>query len=409
MRFFSELATPYRIVAFAAPVLLVFQVATLVWALIVPGTPASIADKDFANYWMAGQLIREGSALDLFGPHPVYFAHLTAAFGADFPWHNWSYPPHYLLMVWPLGFLSYESAMLVFLLSTGALFLLALRSFAREAGPIVWVVAGPLVAHNFWAAQNGFLTAALALGALALRDRRPILAGILLGLLTIKPQLGLLFPFLLLAERRWSMIASAAVTTVVLVAASSAIFGVEAWKGYLDEVVPYQAFVMRALEGTFLAMMPSVYGALRNWTMAPDMALTLHLLIAVPVTLVTVVAFFRMADAHNRTALLLLATFIVTPYALSYDMGMLVPALAFLAAGETAAEPGAGLRASLLAVAMLLPVLAIPLGSIGFPLAAPVLAAAYVLTLSDGRMVGRIGRPPRDDDAGMSPSSATAR
>lgn len=383
MRFFSELAPPYRIVAITAPALLVIHIATLVWALIDPGTPASVADKDFANYWMAGQLIREGRVMDLFGPHPAYFAHLTDAFGADFPWHNWSYPPHYLLLVWPLGFFTYEVAMVVFLAATGGLFLIVLRILAREAGPMVWVAAGPFVAHNFWVAQNGYVSASLGLGALALRERRPVLAGILLGLLTVKPQLGLLFPFLLVAERRWSMIASAALTTVALVAASVAVFGVEAWEGYFDEVVPYQAYVMRALEGTFLAMMPAFYGALRNWTVTPDVALTLHLLVAVPVALVTIVAFFRVADARYRTALLVLGTFVVTPYALSYDLGLLVPALALLAGNGTAGWPEDRHRIALLAVAMLLPVVMMPLGEMYLSLAPFVLLAVYAIALSE--------------------------
>lgn len=383
MRFFSELAPPYRIVAITAPALLVIHIATLVWALIDPGTPASVADKDFANYWMAGQLIREGRVMDLFGPHPAYFAHLTDAFGADFPWHNWSYPPHYLLLVWPLGFFTYEVAMVVFLAATGGLFLIVLRILAREAGPMVWVAAGPFVAHNFWVAQNGYISASLGLGALALRERRPVLAGILLGFLTVKPQLGLLFPFLLVAERRWSMIASAALTTVALVAASVAVFGVEAWEGYFDEVVPYQAYVMRALEGTFLAMMPAFYGALRNWTVTPDLALTLHLLVAVPVALVTIVAFFRVADARYRTALLVLGTFVVTPYALSYDLGLLVPALALLAGNGTAGWPEDRHRIALLAVAMLLPVVMMPLGEMYLSLAPFVLLAVYAIALSE--------------------------
>lgn len=383
MRFFSELAPPYRIVAITAPALLVIHIATLVWALIDPGTPASVADKDFANYWMAGQLIREGRVMDLFGPHPAYFAHLTDAFGADFPWHNWSYPPHYLLLVWPLGFFTYEVAMVVFLAATGGLFLIVLRILAREAGPMVWVAAGPFVAHNFWVAQNGYISASLGLGALALRERRPVLAGILLGLLTVKPQLGLLFPFLLVAERRWSMIASAALTTVALVAASVAVFGVETWEGYFDEVVPYQAYVMRALEGTFLAMMPAFYGALRNWTVTPDLALTLHLLVAVPVALVTIVAFFRVADARYRTALLVLGTFVVTPYALSYDLGLLVPALVLLAGNGTAGWPEDRHRIALLAVAMLLPVVMMPLGEMYLSLAPFVLLAVYAIALSE--------------------------
>lgn len=391
MRFFSELAPPYRIVAAVAAGLLVLHLGTLFLALFDPTIPAGIADKDFANYWTAGNLIREGRVLDLFGPQPGYFAHLTAAFGPDYPWHNWSYPPHYLLLVWPLGYLGYEVAMLAFLIVTGGLFLVVLRILARDYGPMVWIAAGPLIAHNFWVAQNGYISASLGLAALALRERRPVLAGILLGLLTVKPQLGLLFPFLLIAERRWSMILSATLTAAVLVGLSAAMFGVEAWKGYFDEVVPYQAFVMRALEGTFLAMMPAFYGALRNWTIGADLALAMHLVIAVPVALITIVGFFRVSDSRYRTALLVLGTFIVTPYALSYDLGLLVPALALLAGNGVAGQGKARSRTALIAVAMLLPVVMVPLGEMYLSIAPFVLLAVYVLTLTEAFGDSRAG------------------
>ena len=47
---------------------------------------------------------------------------------------------------------------------------------------------------NALVGQNGFLTAALIGGTLYLIPIRPVLAGICLGLLTYKPQYGLLFP-----------------------------------------------------------------------------------------------------------------------------------------------------------------------------------------------------------------------
>ena len=48
-------------------------------------------------------------------------------------------------------------------------------------------------------------------GLLQIEDR-PIRAGILIGLLTIKPQLGLLIPVILIAERSYATFAAAAVT-----------------------------------------------------------------------------------------------------------------------------------------------------------------------------------------------------
>ena len=262
---YRTLPTPYRLVVTTTATLAVMLLFTTILELVADGISPGFANKDFANYWTAGKLVLSDRTMDLFGPQSFYFAHLTAAFGADYQWHNWSYPPHYLLLIWPLGLFGYKAAMMLFLGATGALYAWALRAFAGRRNWIAVVASGPFIVYNIWTAQNGFLSAGLALGALALRDRRPIIAGILLGVLTVKPQLGILFPFLLLAERRWTLIASAACTTIALVGLSAAVFGIQAWTGYLDEVLPYQAFVMRELGGAFLVMVPSVYGSFRRW------------------------------------------------------------------------------------------------------------------------------------------------
>ncbi|TPI12283.1 DUF2029 domain-containing protein [Mesorhizobium sp. B4-1-3] len=380
-----------RLLALPKPYLFVFAVTSiaavaLAWpvgnAIVAPGLDPNLADKDFANYWLASRLLLSGKVQDLFGPWNVYFGHLREAFGSGYPWHNWSYPPHFLFLIWPLGFFGYETALLLFLTTTGVAFLIAYRAFIGERGLIAWVAAMPFMVLNFWAAQNGYLCAALALGALALREKRPIVAGILLGLLTTKPQLGLLFPFLLVAERRWSVIASAVITTLLLVVASAAVFGLDSWRGYIQNVVPYQNAVMGQLRGLFLAMMPSVYGALRNWDFGPDLALMLHLAVALPAALVVITAFFRVKDARNHDILLLVATFIITPYALTYDLGLLAGALGLMGS-RNPPSPESGARLSIVTFAMLLPLAMIHFGLLKIPLATVVLFALFFVALRD--------------------------
>ncbi len=128
--------------------------------------------------------------------------------------------------------------------------------------------------------------------------------------------------------------------------------------------------------------------------MVPDVALTLHLLVAVPVALVTIAAFFKVADARYRTALLVLGTFVVTPYALSYDLGLLVPALALLAGSGTTGWPEARHRIALLSVAMFLPVVMMPLGEMYLSLAPFGLLALYGLVLSEAGMLSRFAWVP---------------
>ena len=84
--------------------------------------------------------------------------------------------------------------------------------------PFGWMLAlaAPMVLNNALVGQNGFLTAALIGGTLYLMPVRPILAGICLGLLSYKPQYGLLFPLVLIAAAQWRTFFSAAVTTVLM-------------------------------------------------------------------------------------------------------------------------------------------------------------------------------------------------
>ncbi|WP_421927926.1 glycosyltransferase family 87 protein [Neoaquamicrobium sediminum] len=384
----------FRIVLIAGIAALLRVLYFTLDGLVSPGIELSFADKDFANYWTAGKLVLSGQTADLFGPHDGYFAHLTAAFGADYPWHNWSYPPHYLFVVAPLGLFDYKLGMMLFLGVTGILYLWSVRRFAGQGNYAIWIAILPFLAHNFWTAQNGYLFAGCGLAALAFRDSRPVLAGVFLGLLTIKPQLGILFPFLLVAERRWLVIISATVTTIALVALSAVVFGIGAWSGYLAEVVPYQSHVMRELRGTFLWMLPSLYGTMRSWDFEADIALSIHLAVALPVMIATISGFFLTRNDEDRSILLLIATFIVTPYALSYDLGLLAPALGLLATRLAAMDRACGL---VVMMATLLPSIMIPLGALHATAVVPVLIlAVYAIAWRDtgaARRLKAIFRP----------------
>jgi arabinofuranan 3-O-arabinosyltransferase len=356
-------------------------------AALSPSIPPTLANKDYANYWAAGQLIRTGEALDLFGPQEGYFRHLQVFFGPDYPWHAWSYPPHYLLALWPLGYVGYEWGALLFLGCTFALYLWALRAFSGPAFFISVAAAMPFAAHNVRTAQNGFLSAALILGALALRRTRPVLAGVLLGCLTFKPQLGILFPFLLLFERNWTMLASAALTAAALCALSVVFFGTEAWSGYYHQVLPHQTLVMRELRGVFIFLLTSPFGYGRVLGLSADNALQLHAVFALPVFALALTAFWRIQDSELRSAALTAATMLVSPYALSYDFGAAVAAVGILAHRT---ERSASFRMLVLLAAAVAPVIMVPAGNSQFPAAQLGLAGVLALSLL-------AARPPRVD------------
>lgn len=360
-------------------------------------------DRDFSNYWIASRMILEGQVLDLFRGHDAYFAHMLRAFGSDYPWHSWSYPPHFLLMIWPLGLLPHGLAMIAFLLVSLFLYLHAVSVFYRRYRSFSALLIIPFVICNIWTAQNGFITAALFLYGMALRDRRPVLAGVAFGLLTVKPQLGLLIPILLLYERQWRVIASAGMTTIGLLALSGFVFGGEAWLGYVQNTWPMQTQVMNEGTGIFVGMMPSVFGALRLHGYDAAFAMTGHLVFALMILAGFVVSLGRMTSAEDRTASLIFATFLITPYSLVYDFGALVVVAGMI----WGAGSWSFLRGFLVCIIAVMPLLYFPVVVLNVPFMPFVLLAGWCMLLAREPALSREAqcKARRANDSTASPAS----
>jgi hypothetical protein len=109
-----------------------------------------------------------------------------------------------LLLITPLALMAHVPALLVWLAAGWYAFSLAhcvwrCRTKARCCSR--WPRRAVFI--NAVGGQNNTWTAALFGGGLSLLERRPLLAGGLLGLLIYKPQFGLLIPVALLAGRHW--------------------------------------------------------------------------------------------------------------------------------------------------------------------------------------------------------------
>src|SRR5207344_2235014 len=110
-----------------------------------------------------------------------------------------------------------------------------------------FVLLAPVTILPLLQGQNGLLTSALIVGGMRLMRRRPILGGALLGLATIKPQLGMLIPLALIGSGLWRTLAAASVTAVLLVIASGLAFGWEIWPAWLDTLASHAAYLDRSV------------------------------------------------------------------------------------------------------------------------------------------------------------------
>ena len=161
-------------------------------------------------------------------------------------------------------------------------------------------------------------------------DRRPVLAGILFGILTIKPQLGLLLPLMLLLERRWLTIAVALATATCLVAVTAVVFGPDVWLAFWHKVVPQQQWLTAHGEGLLMVMVASVFYGARLVHLPEGFAWAMQGVVAALAVGAVVWAFWKRRDRALALSLLITATFLVTPYILNYDMVVLGFAVALL-------------------------------------------------------------------------------
>ena len=138
--------------------------------------------------------------------------------GREVPFYGWHYPPFFFAVAVLVAALPYAWGLAIWLAASLAAYLAAMRAILPRPETLLIAAAFPAVFVNIGHGQNGFLTAALLGGALHLLDRRPWLAGVLIGCLAYKPQFGVLIPLALLAGGRWSTIAAAVATVAALLA-----------------------------------------------------------------------------------------------------------------------------------------------------------------------------------------------
>lgn len=198
---------------------------------------------DFSNLWTGALFAREGNLSWLFDVQ-TYREELDAFFGVNLERQEWSYPPHILLVGTPLSFLPIFWAYILWTLGGLIALAFALRVFDLNRYVYIFVLLSPAIWLSVLLGQNGAIIAALFIGGLHYSDKKPILAGILFGLLTMKPHLGILIPFILIISGNWRTFFSAAVTTIILILTTYLMFGIEVWRGFFEVTRPLMTSIL---------------------------------------------------------------------------------------------------------------------------------------------------------------------
>lgn len=308
---------------------------TMSWSGPFPRDGTSlVAGRDFLNFWMYGRAATDSDP-SRFYDAAEYHRALEALLGPNYPGQNWSYPPSIFFVAAPFGQLSYLQALAIWTLLGAALFFAVARHHIPDNRLLTALMLSPAAVLCVISGQSSLITAAMLITIFIWLDRRPVAVGVLIGLLTLKPQLGILFPVMLIASGRWRVFASAAITTLVLAAATALVFGPQVWIDFIARGLPTNNLVLADPERIATPFYPTVFMNLRGIDLPYNAAMAIQFCFSAFAVAAVFWAFRRHKDADPLwlMALFFACSVTVVPYMLSYDTLALTFAAVLLLAG----------------------------------------------------------------------------
>ena len=306
----------------------VFLLASLVKGDWLIGHDGGVAS-DFVNVWAAGKLALGGHAASAYD-WATHKAAEESAVGHSFDgYFGWHYPPTFLFVAIPLSLLPYAVAYVVWVFGTFPAYLAAIRAIISDRIAYMLAAAFPAVLANFVVGQNGFVSAGLIGGTLVLLERRALLAGVLLGLLTYKPHLGLLFPIALIAGWHWRAFLTAGIVATLMAAASWAAFGADAWRAFAGGLgKSSQAFLSDGWAD--FGKLQTAFGLTRTLGGSETLAWSVQAGVVVLAAAAIAMLWRSCASYEIKAAALGTGAMLATPYLYMYDVVVLAVPLAYL-------------------------------------------------------------------------------
>jgi hypothetical protein len=318
-----------------------FEIGALAWTV---GTVCVLADqllrnswrlgidgkdcRDFTWIWLSGRFAASGAPVRVYD-HSAFSAVRAALVGPpDCMLGQFDNPPVILFFTYPLGSVPYSVGFAAWIVATVILYLAAIWAILPRRAAILAALTPYPVFINALLGHNGFLSAGLVGCALAFLERRPALSGILLGLLTYKPQFGILFPFALVASRKWRALSAAVAASVILAALAALAFGARTWPAFVAALAGRAAGLSGDRELNFWLI--SVAGFLRVAGVGPSIAWAAQFAVTAAVALVVSVLWARPIRYPLKAAALAAGSVLAAPHAFGYDACILSIAAAFL-------------------------------------------------------------------------------
>jgi hypothetical protein len=341
-----------------------------------PGHPARYGD--FLALWSYAAMLADHAPAELYNSGLLHIRQV--ALGMDVSGTNpFPYPPPFMLLIWPLSLLPYDAGFAIWMSSTIAAFIWAIwGTCSRAPGCLLLAAIAPASAMAFAGGQSGFLAAALLVAGLRLAIIRPLISGVMIGLLSFKPQLGLLVPVGFAAAGFWPALAASCVVFVALSLTATVVFGWQVWPAWVWMLPAYNDAFDHA-EGV-LKIRPTVMANMGMLGCPLPVARAVQAGVSVVVTAIVWRCFRRDAD-RLAVAALLVGTLLATPHALVYDLPMVTAALVlFIEARLQTTAVFAGWEILILVQGMMFPAV-MALASFSFPLSSICLMLVFGMIL----------------------------
>lgn len=281
---------------------------------------------DYEDFYIVGRLFREGDIIAAYNND-----YLTAAqqrFTGTTTFMPWAYPPPLTALTPLLPQMGLSWSYLVFIAATVVLYLWSLVGFGPRLVGAAMLAVFPALVLVVRLGQNGMLTGALIASFLLALSRDRKSAGLPLGLMAIKPHLGVALGLLALLQRRWTVLALAVGVVLAACVMATLVLGVRVWPAFFAGVAAAGGYLR---EGLFpLYRMSSIYAAVRSFGAAPDTAMAVHVIGAVLALGLVFLAWRKGLRRNRLLALTCFATLFVSPYNYDYDLVCLAAAVALI-------------------------------------------------------------------------------
>lgn len=329
---YSGWLTPERVRLYAATLFFLECLMVVAWwygRTVIANPTIPTMGWDFVVYWNASGLAQAHGAAAAYD-----WELLRAAESQLLPntFSPFAYPPTYLLLIYPLGALPFGVAMLMFSLAGLALYLCFVHR-ALDNTYRLWLfpaLAFPGIWTAFLAGQNSLFTVAAAGAALLLMRRHALAAGACIALLCVKPQLGLLFPLLLLCERRWAVIIAAAAFSALFLAVTALAFGIDIFSTSAASIAKFRGTVTE--HAGVLRGAPTTFALLYVAGIEASLAYAVHAVVALGVAATCMWLWWQRPRLALSASALAVGTLLSQPYLIYYDLAWLAIPLALLAA-----------------------------------------------------------------------------